>query len=374
MNFPEREAGFPWPPTSTTSSSMDERRAVIDVGTNSVKLLVADVVGRMVRPVLKSSKQTRLGHGAFRRKRLHPAAIARTVAAVADFARQAAQLQPACVRVLATSAAREATNGHKLVLAIQHASGLSAEIISGEQEANLVFQGVTSERSFGSTPLLIVDVGGGSTEWIVGEGGFLYFTASTRLGTTRLLEAHPISDPPTAKDLARCRQRVAKVVHRQVLPKLQPVLRSFCRREIRLAGLGGAIKSLARLGTAQVSAEGSEPLRLGLEHVRERVARLWRLSSQARRQLGGLDPEKADVALAGALIFETVMAEFGFSELFVSQRGLRDGALLTSPNPGPDSEARPPVLVPSQSGREAKGWDLAITPEYAPRPDVLPRV
>jgi exopolyphosphatase/guanosine-5'-triphosphate,3'-diphosphate pyrophosphatase len=355
------------------TSSACERRAVIDVGTNSVKLLVADLLGRTVRPVLRLSRQTRLGQGAFRRKRLQPEAIARTAAAVADLAAQAAALQPVRIRVLATGVAREARNGGRLVQAIGRAAGLSVEIASGDQEARLVFQGVTSDRTFASWPLLIVDVGGGSTEWIVGEGGFLYFTASTSLGTARLLEVNPISDPPTRADLALCRDRVADVLHWDVRPKLQPVLRSFCRRELRLAGVGGALKSLARLGASPASRDGGEPIRLELKQVRERVAWLWSLSSRERRQLDGLGPEKADVILSGALIYEAVMTEFGFSELYASERGLRDGVLLAgsdlAPARGPNS-----LLIESRRfGWPGKKWLSVGASEFAAPPSVSNR-
>jgi exopolyphosphatase/guanosine-5'-triphosphate,3'-diphosphate pyrophosphatase len=321
---------------------------VIDVGTNSVKLLVADIVGRTAKPVLKLSRQTRLGQGAFRTKRLQPKAMARTAAAVAELAGQAADLSPTCIRVLATSATREATNGSELVQAIHRAARLNVNIISGDQEAELVFRGVTSDRAFASWPLLIVDVGGGSTEWIVGEGGFRYFAESTLVGTARLLEIHPPGDPPTPADLARARQGVGDILHRSVRPKLQPVLSSFCQREVRLVGVGGALRSLARLCASPVSPDCRQPLRLGLEQVREKVSWLWRLHSQERRQLAGLSPEKADVILAGALIYEAIMVEFGFSEVFVSQRGLRDGALLAGPS---RALARAAASVSSGRGR-----------------------
>jgi len=149
-----------------------ERRAVIDVGTNSVKLLVADVGGAL-RPVLKLSLQTRLGQGAFRTQHLRPEAIARTVDAVAGFAAEAVALGSASIRVLATSAAREAANGQEVVEEIESVTGLRVTVLSGEQEADCVFQGVTSDPVIGGQPVLIVDVGGGSTEWVVGEGGFI---------------------------------------------------------------------------------------------------------------------------------------------------------------------------------------------------------
>ncbi len=332
-------------------SCVQERRAVIDVGTNSVKLLVAEV-GCTAKPVLKLSRQTRLGEGAFRSRRLQQDAIARTAAAVAEFAAQAAQVRSISIRVVATCATRETSNGGELVDAIQSVAGLRVQVISGDQEARLVFRGVSSDQALAGQPLLVVDVGGGSTEWVVGHDDQVYFTATTPLGTARLLELTSPSDPPLPDELAHCRRRVVEVLRREVHPKLQPLLSLFVGRAPRLVGLGGALKSLVRLGTAPgSSSEDGEPACIGLDQLRDRIECRWRLTSRQRRELEGLDPEKADVVLTGAVIHEAVMAEFGFSELFVSQHGLREGVLLADrdietrlPHPNPSRPSRPDQL------------------------------
>src|ERR1035441_2970651 len=131
------------------------RRAVIDVGTNSVKLLVADVAGQDVQPVCEQSKQTRLGHGFYETHRLRPDAIAATAAAVAGFAAMARVAQAVSIRVLATSAAREAVNREELTAAIEQSAGLKVEVISGQQEAELGFQGVTTDLQLAQVPLLL---------------------------------------------------------------------------------------------------------------------------------------------------------------------------------------------------------------------------
>src|SRR5438067_2450389 len=136
------------------------RRAVIDVGTNSVKLLVAEVSGRRVEPLIERSEQSRLGRGFYQNRRLQPAAIRDTALAVAGFAAEAAESGAVATRVIATSAARDAVNQQELIAAIQTASGLPVEIISGEQEADWAFRGVISDTVFAGHPLLIVDVGG----------------------------------------------------------------------------------------------------------------------------------------------------------------------------------------------------------------------
>jgi exopolyphosphatase/guanosine-5'-triphosphate,3'-diphosphate pyrophosphatase len=145
------------------------RRAVIDVGTNSIKLLVADVAGRDVQPVHEESRQTRLGRGFYETRRLQMEPIAHSANAVADFARTARQHDARAIRVIATSAARDAVNPEDLISAIEAASKLKVEIISGRQEAAWAFQGVTTDPELARTPLLLLDVGGGSTEFILGQ-------------------------------------------------------------------------------------------------------------------------------------------------------------------------------------------------------------
>ncbi|MBI3192011.1 MAG: Ppx/GppA family phosphatase, partial [Pedosphaera parvula] len=135
------------------------RRAVIDIGTNSVKLLVAEVEGRSVTPLLERSHQTRLGRGFYQDHRLQPEAIDDTARAVAEFVAQARAWSPELTRVIATSATRDAVNQRELLDAIQHASGATVEVISGEREAEWAFHGVTSDPALAGRPLLILDIG-----------------------------------------------------------------------------------------------------------------------------------------------------------------------------------------------------------------------
>jgi exopolyphosphatase/guanosine-5'-triphosphate,3'-diphosphate pyrophosphatase len=181
------------------------RRAVIDVGTNSIKLLVADVAGRNVQPVHEESRQTRLGKGFYETRQLQPDAIARTAEAVAEFAKTAREHKVATIRAIATSAARDAVNADELTSAIQRASGLKVEIISGGQEAGLAFQGVTTDMELANAPLLLLDVGGGSTQFILGRGECTHFAHSFQFGAVRLLEKFPHSDPPTRGEFTACR-------------------------------------------------------------------------------------------------------------------------------------------------------------------------
>ena len=302
-----------------------ERRAVIDVGSNSVKLLVADV-GWRLRPVLKLRLRTGLGQGAFRTHCLQPEAIARTVDVVQTFAAEAVGLGCTSIRVLATSAAREATNSHELAQAVQRATGLSVEVISGEQEADYVFEGVSSDPLIGAQPVLIIKVGGGSTEWVVAERGVVHFRKSTRIGTVRLLEFNPLGDPPGHAALARLRATVREFVRAEVSPSLEPVLRAFCGRAVRLVGLGGSLQALARVGGGPAGSCQRNTLRR--EQLVKQVELVWGLTVLERRRLSGLDAERAEVILPGGVICEAVLEQFGFEEVLISSRGPREGALL----------------------------------------------
>ena len=307
-----------------------QRRAVIDVGTNSVKILVAQVSGRQVDPLLEQSEQTRLGSGFYETHRLQPATIAQTARAVAEFARQAAEWSAVSIRVIATSAARDALNQEELLTAIRAASGLAVEVISGELEADWAFRGVRSTPLFAGQPLLIVDVGGGSTQFILGEGDHQQFRHSFRLGAVRLLERLPHSDPPSPDEWARCRATLKDYLEQQVRPVIDSELRTFSSRAVQLVGTGGTASVLARieLGLASYDRERIEALSLSLALVRRQRERLWSLPLAERKKIAGLPLDRADVILTGAAIYEVLMGSLGFPDLRVSTRGLRFAAVL----------------------------------------------
>ncbi|HEY2081455.1 MAG TPA: Ppx/GppA phosphatase family protein [Verrucomicrobiae bacterium] len=302
-------------------------RAVIDVGTNSVKLLVAEIHGLDIRPIWEDSKQTRLGQGFYETHRLQAEPIAKTAKAVTNFASKARELKATSIRVIATSAARDAVNQHDLVSAIETASGLKVEIISGEKEAEWVFYGVTTDPALKTQPLLLLDVGGGSTEFILGQGDHQDFRESFPLGTVRLMEKVPHSDPPRAEELAECRTWLKMFLDSEVQPKLAPKIN---RAGLQLVGTGGTVSILARmeLKAEDYNREHIEATRLSLERVRWHVRHLWSLPLAAREKIIGLPTKRADVILTGAAIYEAVMEQFGFTELRVSTRGLRFAALM----------------------------------------------
>jgi exopolyphosphatase/guanosine-5'-triphosphate,3'-diphosphate pyrophosphatase len=302
------------------------RRAAIDVGTNSVKLLVAEIAGGQARTIHEASRVTGLGRGFYDTHQLQADAIAQTANAVAEFTRLAHDAGAVSLRVIATSAAREAKNAGELVAALRAASGQELEIITGEQEAEWAFRGVTSDAAFATGPLLIMDVGGGSTELILGQDGHPRWRESFPLGVVRLLEALRPADPPTADDLAICREQVRAFIESRIAPALTAQLAPGTR----LVGVGGTATVLAamELELRAFDRDRLQGFALERERVAARVAQLWSLPHGRRGALPGLPPKRADVILPGAVIYEELMARFGFAECRVSTRGLRYAAVL----------------------------------------------
>ena len=348
------DAGPPTPLPPGTSC-----RAVIDVGTNSVKLLVARVNGTLVEPLVERGIQTRLGEGFFETRRLRPEAIERTATTVAALHEEALAHCPNRLRILATAAARESLNRQDLLEALHRRVGTEVEVISGELEAELAFRGVCSHPRLANTPLLVTDVGGGSTEFIVGQAGQRTLARSFPLGAVRLFERLRPPESPTPDDLRHCRSAVDAFLLTQVLPCLDPLgsrqrpedaspdppgpaspgpsasrtdRRSpFANRHsLRYVGVGGTAVILARIaaGMTDYDRERIEATELSAASLTELTERLWFLSLPQRRQVTGLPPERADIILTGIAIYEGIVRVFGLSGMQPCTRGLRFAALM----------------------------------------------
>lgn len=310
----------------TSPGMCSSRRAVIDIGTNSVKVLVADISERRVAAVWEESEQTRLGRGFYETHQLQAGAIEHTASAVARFVQRAKATGASDIRLIATSAARDAVNKDDLLGAIQCACGMPLEVISGEQEAEWVFQGVSTDQRFHGHTLMIVDVGGGSTEVVLGEQGHYSFRQSFPLGSVRLLEKLA----PAGLD--SCRTWLQDFFNREIAPAIELRLHKTDGKEIQLVGTGGTTSILARmeLETQSFDRDAIEQVVLSRERVRHWLQRLWSVPVDTRKQFVGLPPNRADIIPFGVAIYEAMMDHFGFPELFVSTRGLRFGAVLLS--------------------------------------------
>lgn len=302
-------------------------RAVIDIGTNSVKLLVGVVEERNVRPLLEKSEQTRLGQGFYETHHLQEQSIQDTADVVAAFVREAkTAFDLATVRIIATSAARDAINQRELLDSIEKACGIPVEVISGDQEADWVFEGVTSDVTFAADPLLVMDVGGGSTEFIAGQGSRKTYRNSFKIGTVRSLESSQIQDPPILEDWANCLKTITTFVRDQIVPFVVPALAP----RSRLVATGGTATILARIKYSLRSferekIEGAAITRCELYDIQEQ---LWSLPLAERKRIVGLPSKRADVILTGVAIYIAVMEQLQFDLVNISTRGLRYAALL----------------------------------------------
>jgi exopolyphosphatase/guanosine-5'-triphosphate,3'-diphosphate pyrophosphatase len=323
------EKNAPKEPGANLHATEGELRAAIDVGTNSVKLLIGTVKGAEVTPVSEESKQTRLGAGFYNTRRLQAGPIAATAEAVATFAAKAKQLGAVSIHLMGTSAARDALNAAELIQAIHQTSNLTLEVISGDQEADWAYQGVMTDPRLSDLALLILDVGGGSSEFIVGERRNKTFSRSYKLGTVRLLESLKLNDPPGLAALKDCRANMDQFIRQQITAEIEPHLRN-CRAKPQLVGTGGTATILAKIELQMpgFDREKIETVSVSLERVRTLTEWMWTHTLAERAALPGLPSKRADVILGGVIIYQSIMEQFGFNALRVSTRGLRYSALL----------------------------------------------
>jgi len=302
---------------------MTQRFASIDVGTNTVLLLVAERRAGAFVPVLERAEITRLGRGVDATGRLDPAAIRETVDVLADYARAARALGAARIVCVATSAARDASNGDEFFQAARARAALVPEVISGDEEARLVW--ASAWRDFGGhgDPLAVLDVGGGSTEFTFGHDRAPEGRASLQVGAVRLTERHVRGDPVPPEEEARLREAA-----REALRPLAGMARGRSGAG-RLVGVAGTVTTLSAVLQALPTYDAARVhgASLSLEEVEALALRLASLPVAARAALPGMEPKRADVIVAGAVIVAEAMRATGFERLTVSDRGVRWGLL-----------------------------------------------
>lgn len=301
------------------------RLAAIDIGTNSIKLLVAAVEEDGVLEVVSREKSlVRLGTEALATGFLPPEAIEAGVSAVQELLKSAQAQGAQLVRAVATCAVREASNGREFVEAVRHRTGVVVDVISGEEEARLIHLGARSEFPDRLDPILLVDIGGGSTEFVISKGSRVILTESLALGVVRLAGRCGRSDPPTKKDL-----RAAKKTVRAAAQKAVEMVRKTGFRTC--VGSSGTIQSLSLVHEAAVLGREPNPsghrtlTRAGLK----RVNRLLRRTTQREKlRIPGLDPRRRDIAVPGGLLLNWILKRTGADSIMVGERGLREGILL----------------------------------------------
>jgi exopolyphosphatase/guanosine-5'-triphosphate,3'-diphosphate pyrophosphatase len=313
------------------------RVGVVDLGTNTTRLLVADVDDGRVSELVRRTRITRLGEGVDERRRLLPVPIARVRNCLSDYRRELESLGAERTLAIATSAVRDAENGEAFLGEVEWSYGFETRLLSGHDEALLTFRGVASARPIrGRT--LIVDLGGGSTEFVLGEPDGLAFHESIDMGSVRMTERFLPSDPPSAADLEAC----AAAVRSLLAERIPDGVRGGAEAAI---GVAGTVTTLAALDLdlSEYDPERVHGHRIPAEAVEVQLRRLASLPLAERRRVPALEPERAPVIVAGAVIVREVLAHFGLRELEASERDIMDGAALAAADlPEPVEGDAPP--------------------------------
>jgi exopolyphosphatase/guanosine-5'-triphosphate,3'-diphosphate pyrophosphatase len=305
-----------------------KRVAVIDVGTNSTRLLVADVVDGRVSPLERRSTVTRLGRGVDLSGHLSGEAIEDVCAAIGGYIGILEELGAETIDAIATSAVRDADNGSAFIAELRERFALSARVLDGEEEARLTYLGATSE-SPPSEPTLVVDIGGGSTELIVGSGSKISFHDSLQAGVVRHSERHISSDPPTAGELEALATDVRGLIEDSVAGGVE------ASGGIAVAGTPTSLASV------EMGLEPYDPSRvhghvLALPSIQRMLSQLASLPLAERVEIPGLHPERAPTIVAGVVILVETMRAFGLDEITVSEHDILYGtAIATTQNPSP---------------------------------------
>ncbi|HZR97027.1 MAG TPA: Ppx/GppA phosphatase family protein [Gaiellaceae bacterium] len=299
------------------------RVAALDVGTNTTRLLVADVDGDELREVHRETRITRLGEGVDTRRRLLPAPIARVRNALADYRRTAESLGAERALLVATSAVRDAENGEAFLGEIEWSYGFTTRLVNGDEEAQLTLSGVHPARG-----TLVLDIGGGSTELVLDD-----FHTSLDIGSVRFTERYLHGDPPSSDELERCAEAVRAALAPVDLAAPATV------------GVAGTITTLAALdlGLDHYDRARVHGHRLSRDGARAQLERLAALPVEERRRVPALDPERAPVIVAGAVILVEVLDRYALDAIEVSEHDILDGiARAAAELPARDEGSAPP--------------------------------
>jgi len=300
------------------------RVAAIDCGTNSVRLLVADVDTPVPTDVVRRMEIVRLGRGVDRTGRLAPDAIEATRVALADYAAQIRDLGASRTRMVATSATRDAANADEFRSMVERTLGVTPEVVTGEEEAHLSFAGAVQGLPADlAAPYLVVDIGGGSTEFVLGTAEPVS-AISVDIGCVRMTERHLVDDPPTPDQIAAAERDIEAAVDRA----LTAVPGRNARTLVGLAGSVTTVTGLA-LGLDQYRPEVIHHARVSYEQVATVTADLLAMTRAQRLALPVMHPGRADVIGAGALILKVLMRETAQGAVVASEHDILDGICLS---------------------------------------------
>ncbi len=295
------------------------RVAAIDCGTNSLRLLIADIDGDKLREVHRDMRIVRLGQGVDQNKAFAPEAIERTLVATSEFANLIRATGATHVRFCATSATRDATNRDQFIDGVQNILGISPEVIAGSEEAALSFLGATKELGQELAPFLVVDIGGGSTEFVLGSRS-VDSAHSVNIGCVRMSERHLTAQPPSTAQIANATIDIDAAI----LDAATWVDFKAAQTLIAVAGTATTVAAAA-LGLPTYDRYKIHLARISAQKVQEVAAMFAGMTREDISELGYMHPGRVDVITSGALVLSRVMALTGASEFLASESDILDG-------------------------------------------------
>lgn len=296
------------------------RKAAIDIGTNSTRLLIAEVNGKIKR-LEKITTITRLGAGVDRWKVLKPESIEKNVNTLLRYKEIAQSYGVNDIAAIATSAVRDASNREEFLRIVKDKTGIDVNVISGEEEAALGFIGATYSLSDGLN--VVVDIGGGSTEFIVGNGSDINILKSVDIGAVRITERFLPSDNVEGSDIIDADKYIRSMI-RETINEIKDL------GDFKLVGVGGTITTLAAVdqGLVTYDIDKVHNYVLKKDNINEAFRRFLSVSLDDRKCISGLQPERADIIVAGTLILKIIMEELGAGCIIVSEQDNLDGMLV----------------------------------------------
>jgi exopolyphosphatase/guanosine-5'-triphosphate,3'-diphosphate pyrophosphatase len=298
------------------------RIAAIDIGTNSIHMVIAQATGPGSFEVVEREREVvQIGRGSFARGRLSSRAIRRTAEALARFVRLARRSPVDRILCTATAAVREASNGGDFLTAAREMAGITPRVIPADEEGRLIYLAVKSALQLDESPSLMVDIGGGSTQLVVGNRDRLLLAATTPLGALRLFEQLDLAETPGGRELGRVRRHI----ERNARAAMRAVLEHQPRRAY---GSSGSIHALAQVAAWMTTGQAIEHINghvLELDTIRALARELTGLSAVERERLPGLDAKRAEIIVPGALVLEHVLEAAGLDSITLSDFGVREG-------------------------------------------------
>jgi exopolyphosphatase/guanosine-5'-triphosphate,3'-diphosphate pyrophosphatase len=295
------------------------RVAAIDCGTNSIRLLIADIDGNNFREVVRDMQIVRLGQGVDETGQFHPDAITRTLAAVDKFAAEIAKRGVEKIRFCATSATRDATNRHMFVDGVRERLGIELEVISGDEEAALSFAGAIKDLDPSNRPFLVVDIGGGSTEFVFGTST-VEAARSVNIGCVRMSERHFASDPATSEQIEAARSDIQAAITQAAA--VVPITKA--KTLVAVAGTATTVAAAA-LELPEYDRYAIHLSRISAQQTHAAAAMFATSTREQRLALGYMHPGRVDVIAAGSLVLSEIMKATGASEFVASESDILDG-------------------------------------------------